>query len=203
MSELLNAHTSNEPYYYLQVASCAACGGGPLVPEVEDPPGAATSAGRDRHRSSVRTRCKRCGQEATFHFRWDRDVAADADDSDCINPSQEPSRIIDLGQWVSLYHMFSEFAGAAARPVEARRAARQAALCLAEALKFYRDEELPPDGAFFWDASSSAYRENPANFARTRLLDLMAMLPAPAHHAPAQPADAHDEPPAWWRFWRK
>ena len=203
MSELLSAHTSNELHYYLMVASCAACGGGPLVLASGDLPGGAPRNPGQARQASVATRCKRCGEQATFRFRWDRDVVADADDSDCINPSAEPSRIIDLGQWIGLYYLFSESASAAGKPVEARRAARQASLCLAEALKFYGDEELPPEAAFFCEAPATAYRENPANFARTRLLELMAMLPAPAHHSPAPPAGAGEEPHAWWRFWRR
>jgi len=71
----------------------------------------------------------------------------------------------------------------ASSPAETRRNARQAALCLAEALKFHGQEELPPESAFFCEASRAAYRANPANYARTRLRELQALLPAPAGHA--------------------
>jgi len=196
MDEPLRAHTSNELHYYLMVTPCAHCGRGPLVPEMADLPVAGSEA-------TVRARCKRCGFEAALRFRWDHDVPADADDADCINPSREPSRIVDLGQWVSLYYLFSDSAASAGSPVDARTSARQASLCLSEALKFYGEEELPPQSAFFCEASSSAFRENPAHFARTRLRDLQAMLPAPAHRPAPAPSRQPGGANPWWKFWEK
>ncbi|MGB2823668.1 MAG: hypothetical protein WBF17_21990, partial [Phycisphaerae bacterium] len=194
MDEPLRAHTSNELHFFLMVTPCAHCGRGPLVPEGIDLPAAGGEGDPDPLReATIRTHCKRCGFEADFRFRWEHDVPADADGPGCVNPSRQPSRIVDLGQWVSLYHMFSESAASADSPVDARRSARQASLCLSEALKFYRDEELPPESALFREASAAAFRENPANFARTRLRDLQAMLPAPAHH-PAPAPSPQDDP---------
>jgi len=204
MGEPLRAHTSNELHYYLMVTPCAHCGRGPLVPEEGDLP-VAGGAGQEKTppEATLRARCRQCGGEAVFRFHWEHDVPADADDADCISPSRQASLIIDLGQWVSLYHLFSESAGSAKSPVDSRTSARQASLCLAEALKFYHDEELPPESAFFREASAAAFRRNPANFARTRLRDLHALLPAPAHHAePAAPSKP-DGPPPWWKFWRR
>ena len=194
MNEPLRAHTSNELHYYLMVTPCAHCGRGPLVPEETDLPVAGGEA-------TVRARCKRCGFEVAFSFHWEHDVPADTDDADCINPSRQPSRIIDLSQWVSLYYLFSESAASAGSPVDARISARQASLCLSEALKFYRGEELPPESAFFREASVAAFRQNPANFARTRLRDLQAMLPAPAHRPAPTPSAQRDGPHPWWKFW--
>jgi hypothetical protein len=206
MDEPLQAHTPNELEYYLRVTPCARCGHGPLVPQRPEPADAGAAEDGDPapplRQASVRTRCKRCGHHQTFHFGWQYDVPDGPGDADCINPSDQPSRIIDLGQWLGLYYMFAEAAAPADSPAEARRAYRQAAMCLAEALKFHGPEELPPEAAFFREASLTAYRANPANYARTRLRELEAVLPAPARAESGTPPD-HPAGRPWWKFWQK
>ena len=84
-----------------------------------------------------------------------------------------------------------------------RRQGYQAALCLAEALKFYGQEEMPAESAFHKAESLAAFRNNPANFARTRLRELQAMLPA-ASDSPGRGADPDNMPAArkaWWKIW--
>ena len=201
MDEPLWAQTPNELHYYLLVTPCAQCGRGPLVPQRPEPAAAGEEGASPASRQAVvRTQCKRCNAKADFHFRWEYVEPADAADPDCINPSDEPSRIIDLGQWVGLYHMFSAEAGSSRTPAETHRASRQAWLCLAEALKFFAGEEFPPESAFVTESSIRAYRANQANYAHTHLRDLQAMLPAPSLASqPAPPKQAGAR--AWWRFW--
>ena len=196
MDEPLHAHTPNEVEYYLRVTSCAKCGGPMETKDVRpegdgdesaDPPGA-----------KLRARCKRCGARATFHFRWDHDTPVPAG---CVNPTDRPSAIIDLEQWVALYYLFHEEALSARSPAEARRADRQAALCLAEALKFHGGQEFPPESAFFREASLAAFRRDPANYAHTRLRELQALLPRPVRRA--EPASEDETHPAWWKFWQR
>jgi len=205
MDEPLRAQTPNEVPYYLMVTSCAGCGRGSLAPvEPPEPAGDALRQGPGPREAVVYARCRRCGRDHTFRFRWQHDVPAAADDPDGINPTDQPSRIIDLGQWVGLYCHFSDASSSAEPPGESRRLARRAALCLAEALKFHAGAELPPESAFSCEASAAAYRQNPANYARTRLRELQALLPAAAHraHPDAGGADAHASH-SWWRFWEK
>ena len=204
MAQPLWAHTPNEVRYYLMVTSCADCGHGPLVPGKPRPAGEqGAGEGGAARRASVQTRCRHCGTRRTFHFRWDHDVAADAEGADGINPTDQPSRIVDLAQWVSLHWLLAESARSDPSPAGSRALGRQASLCLAEALKFFADGELPPPSAFFCEASRAAYRENPANYAHTPLRELQAMLPAPARHDSTDAAAAQNDPHAWWRFWEK
>ncbi|HUS92234.1 MAG TPA: hypothetical protein VM695_10315 [Phycisphaerae bacterium] len=191
MDEPLGAHTPNEIEYYLLVANCAKCGHGPFVIKNVRSEGDGGAAAGSRG-AAIRTRCRRCGAQTTFHFRWDGDAPDPADE---INPTGRPSRIIDLGQWVGLYHVFREQSSSAESPAETRRAARKAAMCLAEALRFYSQEELPPDSAFFCEASRAAFQENRANFARTRLRELQALLPTFVDTA-ARPRETEADPPA-------
>jgi len=205
MEEPLQAHTPNELRYYLMVTACEACGHGPIVADAPnaacpvDPDVDADGEGPSRE-GAVRTHCKRCRAERTFRFRWEHDVPADGEDADCINPGEQPSRIVDLGQWVGLYHHFSDAADSASDPSEHRRIARLAWLCLGEALKFYGAEELPPESAFFTEGSAAAFREHRASYAHTHLRELQARLPTPVHHEEDDPPPP-DEPRPWWKFW--
>jgi hypothetical protein len=199
MDEALLAHTPNEMEYYLRVTPCAHCGG-PLLPS-EPRPAEAGAAGTDvAGRASVRVRCRKCRRGRTFHFAWQYDPAADAGGEDCINPTDQPSRIVDLAQWVGLYYQFSEAVSGEASPAEARRAARRAALCVEEALKFHAGQEQPPETSLFCEASRAAYRDSPANYARARLRELQARLPAAARPQADQPASDQRRP--WWQFWK-
>lgn len=201
MEEPLQAHAPGEMRFYLMVTSCAACGQGPLAPEEQDLPAADTEADRQ---ATVQARCHHCGAEQAFAFRWEHVVAPDADATDRVNPGAAPSRIIDLGQWVGLYYQLADAAEANDSPSEHRRIANQAYVCLAEALKFYGDGEMPPETAFFSEATAEAYHQHPETYARTRLRELQARLPVPVHHAQAPPETP--EPAAarpWWRFWAK
>jgi hypothetical protein len=199
MDEPLRAHTPNELRFYLMVSPCPQCGG-PWEPVWPASRPAGLDPGGDRAReATVAARCKRCRTERAFRVRWDHDVPSEGEGADCINPTGKPSRIIDLGQWVSLYWLFAD--SPASSPAEGRRIARTAHLCLDEALKFYGADEFPPDSALFTGASLSAYREHPENYARQRLRDLQAKLPASVRHAPAEPA-GDDAARPWWRFWQ-
>jgi hypothetical protein len=197
MDQALPAHTPNELEYYLRVTPCAHCGG-PLAAQ-EPAPAGEEPGGEAGGRAAVRVRCRKCHRGRTFHFAWQYDTSGDADGDDCINPSDQPSRIVDLVQWVGLYYQFSEAVGGAASPAEARRDARRAALCLEEALKFHAGEEMPPETALFCEASREAFRDSPANYARARLSELKALLPAAARPEADRPAGARGRP--WWRFW--
>lgn len=99
--------------------------------------------------------------------------------SSVINPTDDSSRIIDIGQWLTLARMFTERSRNEPRRVEARSLALQAADCLREALKFYDDpdNDLPPDHAIFTDTSRRRFREAPQQFSRERILGELRKLP--------------------------
>jgi len=152
----------------------------------------APEGGGDRRPSAVRAHCKSCNAQRTFHVQW---VKAAAD---------QPSEVIDLAQWVGLYFFYADEIGKVDSPSKARAMARRAAQCLGEALKFYGEEEMPPESAFRKAESVAAFRSNPANFAKTRLRELHAMLPVAADASDEGDAGPDQKKPArkaWWKIW--
>ena len=116
-----------------------------------------------------------------------------------VSPTDDPSRIIDVVGWVTLFGVIGEAAAKTADKVEARKLGYEAAQCLEEALKFYDDDnDLPPEGAFFSDASRRHYRDYPDKLARTRLIDLRAKLPA---IDAMQRQLARAKKRRWWNLW--
>ncbi len=196
MDEPLCAHTLGEARYYLMVTPCEACGKGPWEVAGADPP----QPGRQ---VTVSARCHNCGGQRTFVFRFDHPLPSAGSEAERINPTDSPSRIIDLGQWLSLFYMLVESAASASSPTGSRRDSYRAALCLAEALKFYGDEgeELPPAEAIVAPASLEAFHEHPEKFARQKLRDMQARLPALPAMAERIDRDEDAEDRPWWRFW--
>ena len=112
--------------------------------------------------------------------------AGPADRAAVVNATGEPSRILDLGQWLTLFRMLTETAGHEANRTETRRLSLEASQCLDEALKFYDDEDndLPPSEAFFHKDSRDRFNAHPEQFSRQRLLHLRSKLPT---HWPMRP----------------
>ena len=192
----LTAHTFNETRYYLMVTSCPACGKGALQvvsaqrPETPD------------QTVAVHTQCRQCESDHDFRFVCRRPVPAKGHGAERINLTDEPSAIIDLVQWLSLFYLLVETAAAEDSRSQCRRAGYQAALCLAEALKFYRDDELPPESAFFSEATAAIFRENPERYTRRKLQDMQATLPSLSAMARRLERDERASQGRWWQFWR-
>jgi hypothetical protein len=177
------------------VSPCASCGKGPWIVDAPEVPSA---AGRP---TTIRAHCKGCQTSREFTFVFAHDLPADAP-AETINPSPAPSEIVDLAQWMSLfYHLVEASSSQPDRP-EARRLGYRAALCLAEALKFYEDDELPPDTAFFARSSLESYREHPEKFARQRLRDMQAKLPSLEQMESRLARDERGTRRRWWQFWK-
>ena len=201
MQEPLQAKTFNEVRYYLMVTSCRSCGRGPLKldtarqrPEPGQPPGAMTVEGH----------CGHCGERFSVQFSCQYDLPLSGPEADCINPSGEPSAIVDLSQWISLFYLLLETAASEQSKPATRRAGFMAALCLAEALKFYEgDDELPPAAAFFSEATAEIFRQHPERFARQKLLDMRAKLPGLHTMAVNVARDRRGGRRKWWRFWKR
>jgi len=191
----LLAHTFNEVRYYLMVTPCAQCLQGPWETDsVETPP-------RPDQPAALRAHCKHCSARRTFDLVCEFPVAQDGAGAECINPTEAPSHIIDLGQWLSLFYLLVESAATGSSKVDTRRAGYRAALCLAEALKFYTDE-MPPESAFFWPRTAEAFHEHPENFARQRLRDMQAKLPDISSMGRRVDLDERSRVRRWWRFWQ-
>jgi len=193
MASPLHAHTLNEVRYFLLVTPCPSCGKGPWEIDAMEIPRAAGP------RRTVRTHCRKCRHGESFEICCE-DAPAD---KEAINQTDEPSRIVDLHQWLALFYMLLEKASDTTAAA-ARLYGYRAALCLAEALKFYPDDdELPPGRAFFTDAGRTAFREHPEKFARQKLRDMQARLPALPRMAGRVGKDLHPPTRKWWEFWKR
>ena len=199
MGQVKVAHGANELRYYLMVTACPACGAGPW--EIGDEP-ADLAPGQT---AVVQAACRKCGHGERFEFhRPERDGDADdAANAETINPGPNPSEIIDLSQWLSLFYLLTESAAKTADRAIGRTIAYRAALCLSEALKFYDPaDELPPGTAFFTAQTLETYRNHPEKFARRRLLDLEARLPHLSVMSRRLAAGRQRPRRRWWQFWR-
>lgn len=193
----LRAHTFNEVRYYLMVTPCQECGKGPW--EIE----ATNGADKPGRVSTVRARCKRCRGRRDFRFTCEASLPSHGVEAETINPGDEPSRIVDLGQWLSLFYLLVESAAAAKSKPATRRDSYRAALCLAEALRFYGDDELPPESALFTEHSAAVFRDHPENFARQKLRDMQTKLPSLGAMQRRIERDESTGRRQWWRFWRR
>lgn len=203
---ILEPHSWPEVNYYLLATPCPACGKGPMQ----------AAAAQGESRALYNLTCPECGRAAPIEIQCDSAEAPpehlpyEAPAATPINPDPQPSRIIDVGQWLSLFYLLIESASKAEDRVISRRLGYQASQCLAEALKFYGEDELPPEKALFTESSRNAFHDHPEAFARQRLRDMQAKLPSPAVMARQVERDLRAATPgsrktagSWWKFWQR
>lgn len=191
----LHAHSLAEAFLYLMITPCRRCGKGPLRADVAR--GASEAGGR--WRVVAPGVCRACGDEGEHVFQLsDRPQSLSPADCATINDTSQPSRIIDVGQWIVLFRMIVEAAASEGDKQQARQLGLEAAQCLDEALKFYdeEDNDLPPDEAFFDDVSRQRYREHPQQFSRRRLVALRSKLPSTSH---MRSRTVETPKRRWWR----
>lgn len=190
-------HSFAEAYLYLLLNRCLGCGGGALGMDwnrvTQDP---------ERETITAVFTCKVCGRAGSFRFdarqvdleavrmsdfaAWEKPGSQPVVPP--VNPTDEPSRVIDVAGWLTLFGVLSEKARQVAREaikVRDRAVVRQlqiqAGQCIDEALAFFlEDNDLPPREAFFSEESWRQFMERPALFVRDRLLDLRSKLPKQA-----------------------
>ncbi len=191
----LPAHSIFEAKLHLMVQPCEACDSGPL--QVTD------ETIEEAHIDSivcVTSRCTSCGGSVGTRFRIDSRWV-ELRDPPVVNPTAEPSTLIDVVQWLTLYHMLLNHSRESADRIAGRRLAFEAGLCITEALRFYdSDNELPPASAFFSDHSRDQARAHPAHFTRERLLGLRTGLP---HLRSTAAGSRSASARKWWKFWQK
>lgn len=182
------------------VQSCSHCGQGPLL--------SATSlreaSGRPgRALLTMQAKCSHCHEESWLQFELpEQEEPRPGLDTrtNRINPTGEPSRILDVTQWVTLHRIVLNAAERAADKAEARELKCEAAECLDEALRFYgADSDLPPAKALFTEHSRRRIKDRPELYIRQALLAQRQRLPSRdvAARDPARPASRR-----WWQFWR-
>ncbi|MCH8147941.1 MAG: hypothetical protein IH987_08095 [Planctomycetes bacterium] len=174
----LTAHSRAEIRLFCKATLCPLCAKGPLEPLAPDEQSSQAGA----HTAGVRVRCKACGEPSEFSFRLPPDPPSElSGELEIINPTEDPSRIIDVSQWITLYAVLYEEAARTAAGPRKRLLELQAGQCLDEALKFFEDDQndLPPASAFFDDSARLRLRDHPQEFSRQRLISFRASLPRP------------------------
>ena len=213
----LRVHSVAEARLYLMVTPCPKCSSGPWE-TMDSEEIQAEESQLDETSEWVNlklyARCLKCGYRQEFLFRRtgkltdiERELQKELHDSeiDLVNPFPEHSEVIDLGQWLSLFYMLVEKASSSVQPEQTRRFGFQAAQCLEEALKFYKEgDELPPASAFFVESSRRAYGEHPEKFTKRRLIDMRSKLPDLRVMIKKLARDTSAKPSKrWWRFWKR
>lgn len=175
----LVAHSLAEAYLYLMATPCASCGQGLL----KGSDARVVSKREEGVTVTIVATCSACHADTTKWFLLPGGLTGQEEgETAIVNPTDQPSGILDVGQWIMLFRMITEAAARETDKTEARHLGIEAAQCLEEALKFYDDvdSDLPPSEAFFTNVSQSRLREAPDQFSRQRLIDLRSKLPSMA-----------------------
>ncbi len=224
--ESLVVHSLAEAYLYLMATPCCSCGRGPLKGADSqrvagaEPRGVwdrLSSLSLDRLESrshrlkpaahwQIEVTCAACQSDTTLVFQLQGFAEAapgpEAGETAVVNPTDEPSHIVDVGQWIMLFRMITEAASKETDKTQARHLGIEAAQCLEEALKFYDevDNDLPPPEAVFTDASRERFRKVPQQFSKRRLIDLRSKLPSAAAMRASLSQRSRKR---WWRRQRE
>lgn len=192
---IVTAHSVAEAYLYLKVAPCPHCRHGLLQPT--------SDLTRRTDDWALPSACQRCRRSVDLRFEIDPPPTRESARSKIINPTDQPSRAIDLLGWLNLFQQLVTVAGRSKDRVEGRELALEAAACLDEALKFYdKDNEMPPTSAFFSDAGRSALRDHPQRFLKSTWRERRMTLPHAGPDAGKSP-QVSNKRRWWWPFRRR
>lgn len=179
-AEPLPSRSVQEQSLYLLVRACDKCHSGPL--EEISRSQSEKSAGLEDHLS---VRCSNCGQEIVLDFA-----------RPAIETTLSQSKLIDVAEWLALCHHFMDLAQTGDQKEQSHEQIVSARYCLNEALKFYpEDSHLPPPSAFFGRLNNQRFKDHPAVFLKTKLLDLRRRLGALAGHEHPEARKKRK----WWR----
>ena len=205
--EMIHVHGVQEEYFYMMVHRCA-CGGAWLSgsQRVEE------TEGRVIHH--VAARCHKCRAERTFHFQLDTH-GGPKDPIRQVNPTAEPSRALDVAEWLDLAQFYLGRIDRLDTPTEKSQSLLDARQCIEEALKFYGPgDEPPPDAALWSDASRRKVARKAGLFRRSTIQAMLARIPAVERLRKADSLEQKEFERAvrnrakervgrkWWQFWR-
>ncbi len=205
----VHVHSVQEEYFYMMVNPCG-CGGAwfPAGQAIEP------TDGRVRHR--IEAKCSRCGKERAFPFELPGEAAPGGPAQVReINPTDEPSRAVDLAQWLDLAEFYLKRIEGLKDSVRKAQSLLDARLCLEEALKFYGPEDdAPPDEALWSDAGRKKARRHSDAFRRETLEAMLDRIPPKEKlekvDAPVQKefesglrAEAGRRARQRWKFWKR
>lgn len=198
-------HSLAEAHLYVMATPCPSCGAGPLkgskAARVLGERRTADTNDDSGESVAIKAACGACRSVTTIVFRVrDDSTGKDENGVAVINPTDEPSQILDVGQWIVLFRMITEAASKETDKIQARHLGIEGAQCLEEALKFYDEpgNDLPPPEALFTEASRERFRHAPEQFSRRRLIELRAKLPT---MAAMRASLSSKRKRRWWR-WR-
>ncbi len=124
--------------------------------------------------------CRVCRQPREFVFQLADQVAVRPADVTVWYGGDDPSKLIDAGQWLAISEQAAQFARAARDRGDTAGAARDAALAIAfviEARKFVPPgAEAVPESAFWTAVGQRLYTADPRRFTRRRFNILLDML---------------------------
>lgn len=171
---LLTARSAAERQFYLMASACERCAAGPLEVVSQE-------QSSDGRADIWIVQCRSCRSGRRLLF--DRQALQIPDSPTAAIPrvsmSNEPSTLLDVGQWLSLFYAIVAHAARESSRRNSQRLGYEATLCLEEALKFYRaDNDLPGVEAFFCETSRRRFREHPEQFSRERLHQMRNKLPS-------------------------
>lgn len=205
--EIVHVHGVQEEYFYMMVHPCA-CSGPWLssAQQVEE------TAGRVVHH--VTARCFKCKTQRTFHFQLDAH-GGPKDPIRQVNPTAEPSRAIDVAEWLDLAQFYLGRIDRLEKPTEKAQSLLDARQCLEEAVKFYGPgDEQVPGGALWSDASRRKAEKKADLFRRATIQAMLDRIPAMERLRKADSLEQKEFEKAvrdrakervgrkWWQFWR-
>jgi uncharacterized C2H2 Zn-finger protein len=188
------ARTRDEAIFYMTLHRCPRCGS-------QQTPWSASLVEVD----GVMARrysgdCGNCGQSREFTFGLPDRIAARPPGVEMHYGGDEPSELIDPGQWLLMYEPAAEQARAdlaAGDPASARVPAELALACVDEVIKFIPSGETAvPESAFWSPAGRTAYAADASRFTLRRLVLLLDMLHDEFDAPLGRPAPAGPETPA-------
>ncbi|MBE3123753.1 MAG: hypothetical protein IMZ65_03030, partial [Planctomycetes bacterium] len=133
-----------------------------------------------------------------------------------VNPTPEPSRAIDLAEWLDLARFYLGRAQRLTEAVEKAQSLLDARLCLEEALKFLPPgADAPPPEALWSGESRRKAAENPDLFKRAAIEGMLGRLPPMDRLRQADWQDQRNFEKdvrekarrrvghKWWQFWKR
>jgi hypothetical protein len=180
----LSSRSVQEEGLYLLVRPCEKCQAGPLE-EISREESQIPGGIQER----VKARCNSCGEECVLAFTRPNGET-----------STSQSQLIDVAEWLGLCHHFMDLAQTNPQEERSHEQIVSARYCLNEALKFYpEDSHLPPPSAFFGRLGDQRYKEHPAVFLKTKLLDLRRRLGVLAGQSSKAQQTGTSKKRKWWR----
>lgn len=185
-SQPLPSRSIQEEGLYLLVRLCDKCQAGSLQEISREKSQIASGPGI---REQIKARCNSCGQECDLAFtRATSDATAGQ------------SELIDVAEWLGLCHHFMDLAQTNPQEKQSHEQIILARYCLNEALRFYpQDSHLPPPSAFFGRLGDQRYKDHPAVFLKTKILDLRRRLGVLARKGSKLKKSPSGTKRKWWR----